>query len=89
MDKPLKRLRTERRVRTGRASLAVPDGIRVDYYGSHPVVGRGQPVGPRAPHDHRQAQDQTMLPTIEKSIGASGLGINPQNDGKIIVVFPS
>ncbi len=91
MDKPLKRLRTElSRVRTGRASLAVLDGIRVDYYGSPtPLSGVASLSVPEPRMIIVKPWDQTMLPTIEKSIGASGLGINPQNDGKIIrLVFP-
>lgn len=91
MDKPLKRLRTElARVRTGRASLAVLDGIRVDYYGSPtPLSGVASLSVPEPRMIIVKPWDQTMLPTIEKSIGASGLGINPQNDGKIIrLVFP-
>ena len=86
MKKPLKRLRTElARVRTGRASLAVLDGIRVDYYGSPTALGGVASLSVPEPRMIIvKPWDQTMLSTIEKAIGASGLGINPQNDGKII-----
>ncbi len=86
MAKPIKRLRQElSRVRTGRASLAVLDGIRVDYYGSPtPLGGVASLSVPEPRMIIVKPWDQTMLSTIEKAIGASGLGINPMNDGKII-----
>jgi len=86
MGKPIKRLRTElSRVRTGRASLAVLDGIKLDYYGSPtPLSGVASLSVPEPRMIIVKPWDQTMLSTIEKAIGASDLGINPQNDGKII-----
>ncbi|MCO4771213.1 MAG: ribosome recycling factor [Deltaproteobacteria bacterium] len=91
MEKPIKRLRVElARVRTGRASLAVLDGIKVDYYGSAtPLSGVASLSVPEPRMIIVKPWDQTMLATIEKAIGASQLGINPQNDGKIIrLAFP-
>ncbi len=91
MEKPIKRLRTElARVRTGRASLAVLDGIRVDYYGSPTALsGVASLSVPEPRMIIVKPWDGSMLSAIEKAIGASGLGINPQNDGKIIrLVFP-
>jgi len=91
MEKPIKRLRTElARVRTGRASLAVLDGIRVDYYGSPTALsGVASLSVPEPRMIIVKPWDGSMLGAIEKAIGASGLGINPQNDGKIIrLVFP-
>jgi ribosome recycling factor len=86
MEKPLKRLLQElARVRTGRASLAVLDGIRVEYYGSPTALsGVASLSVPEPRMIIVKPWDQTMLPAIEKAIGASGLGINPQSDGKII-----
>lgn len=91
MEKPLKRLKNElARVRTGRASLAVLDGIRVDYYGSPtPLSGVASLSVPEPRLIMVKPWDQSMLGTIEKAIGASGLGINPMNDGKVIrLAFP-
>ncbi len=86
MEKPLKRLLQElARVRTGRASLAVLDGIRVEYYGSPTALsGVASLSVPEPRMIIVKPWDQTMLPALEKAIGASGLGINPQSDGKII-----
>jgi len=86
MTKPLKRLRTElARVRTGRASLAVLDNIRVEYYGSAtPLNGVASLSVPEPRMIMVKPWDPTMLGAIEKAIGSSTLGITPQNDGKVI-----
>ena len=77
-------------VRAGRANPAVLDRITVDYYGSPTPL---QQVGTVATPDPRtitiQPWDSSLLKTIEKAIQASDLGINPQNDGKLIrLSFP-
>ncbi len=86
MHKPLKRLRQDlARVRTGRASLAVLDNIRVDYYGSPtPLSGVASMSVPEPRLIMVKPWDITMLGAIEKAIGSSNLGITPQNDGKVI-----
>ena len=77
-------------IRAGRANAAVLDQIQVDYYGvSTPI----QQVASVATPDPRslliQPWDGSLLKTIEKAILASDLGINPQNDGRMIrLVFP-
>ncbi len=91
MQKPLKRLRTElARVRTGRASLAVLDNIRVEYYGS--PTGLNGVASLSVPEPRLimvKPWDPSMLGAIEKAIGSSNLGITPQNDGKVIrLAFP-
>jgi ribosome recycling factor len=72
-------------MRTGRASLAMLDGIRVDYYGTPTPLNQ---VGNLATPDPTlitvQAWDPSLLPAIEKAIRTSDLDLNPQNDGKII-----
>lgn len=91
MTKPLKRLRIElARVRTGRASLAVLDNIRVEYYGSAtPLNGVASLSVPEPRMIMVKPWDPTMLGAIEKAIGSSNLGITPQNDGKVIrLTFP-
>jgi ribosome recycling factor len=72
-------------MRTGRASLAMLDGIRVDYYGTPTPLNQ---VGNLATPDPTlitvQPWDHSLLPAIEKAIRTSDLDLNPQNDGKII-----
>lgn len=77
-------------VRAGRANAAVLDQITVDYYG---VATPIQQVASISVPDPRslviQPWDGSVLKGIEKAILASDLGINPQNDGRVIrLVFP-
>lgn len=91
MDKPIRHLRAELgKVRTGRASLALLDDITVEYYGSPtPLKGLASLSVPEPRMIIVKPYDPSTLPLIEKAIGASGLGINPNNDGKIIrLAFP-
>jgi ribosome recycling factor len=72
-------------MRTGRASLAMLDGIRVDYYGTPtPLNQVGNLAVPDPTLITLQPWDPTTLPVIEKAIRSSDLDLNPQNDGKII-----
>ena len=72
-------------MRTGRASLAMLDGIRVDYYGTPtPLNQVGNLAVPDPTLITLQPWDPTTLPVIEKAIRTSDLDLNPQNDGKII-----
>ena len=77
-------------VRAGRANAAVLDQITVDYYGVPTPI---QQVASISVPDPRslviQPWDASVLKGIEKAILASELGINPQNDGRVIrLVFP-
>lgn len=77
-------------VRAGRANPAVLDKIQVEYYGTPTPV---QQVGTVSSPDPRtlviQPWDAGLLKKVEKAIQTSELGINPQNDGKVIrLVFP-
>ena len=77
-------------IRAGRANAAVLDQITVDYYGVPTPI---QQVASVAAPDPRSLAitpwDQSVLKGIEKAILASDLGINPQNDGRMIrLVFP-
>jgi len=72
-------------MRTGRASLAMLDGIRVDYYGTPtPLNQVGNLAVPDPTLITLQPWDPTTLAAIEKAIRGSDLDLNPQNDGKII-----
>ncbi|HON88152.1 MAG TPA: ribosome recycling factor [Spirochaetia bacterium] len=77
-------------LRTGRASPALLDKIRVDYYGQKSPLNQ---VASVSVQDSRtiviQPWDKALLPEIEKAIQKSELGINPSNDGKVIrIVVP-
>ena len=77
-------------VRAGRANAQVLDRISVEYYGVPTPV---QQVGTVSSPDPRtlviQPWDGSLLKPIEKAIQVSDLGINPQNDGRVIrLVFP-
>ena len=72
-------------MRTGRASLAMLDQIRVDYYGTPtPLSQVGNLAVPDPTLITLQPWDPSTLPVIEKAIRTSGLDLNPQNDGKVI-----
>ena len=72
-------------MRSGRASLAMLDGVRVDYYGTPtPLNQMGNLSTPDATLIQIQPWDASLLPVIEKAIRTSDLDLNPQNDGKII-----
>jgi len=77
-------------VRTGRATPALVEKLRVDYYGAE--VPLQQLAGFNVPEARVlmiQPYDVASLPAIEKAVQASDLGINPGNDGdKIRLVFP-
>ncbi len=77
-------------VRAGRASAAVLDKITVDYYGSPTPIQQIASISSPEPRSLViQPWDATALKGIEKAIQTSDLGINPQNDGRVIrLVFP-
>ena len=77
-------------VRAGRANAKVLDRISVQYYGSEtPLNGVATISSPDARTLVIQPWDGSLLKAIEKAIQVSDLGINPQNDGRVIrLVFP-
>ncbi len=77
-------------IRAGRASAAVLDKIRVDYYGTPTPVNQLAAVSvAEARILTIQPWDKSVLGGIEKAIQASDIGINPQNDGTVIrLTFP-
>lgn len=91
MEKALDHLSEEfGAVRAGRANPKVLDRIAVEYYGSEtPLNGVATISTPDARTLVIQPWDTSLLKEIQKAIQASDLGINPQNDGKVIrLVFP-
>ena len=77
-------------VRAGRANAQVLDRIAVEYYGAETPIGQVATVAsPDARTLTISPWDNSLLKPIEKAIQASDLGINPQNDGRLIrLVFP-
>jgi len=77
-------------LRAGRANPAVLDRLRVEYYGTPTKINELAAVSVPEPRMLMiQPWDATVLKDIEKAILASDIGINPQNDGKVIrLTFP-
>ena len=86
MDKVLEAMaRDLSRVRTGRASVALLEGIKVDGYGAFmPIPQVASLAAPEPRLLTVQPWDPTVLGDIEKAILKSDLGLTPTNDGKII-----
>src|SRR5512140_3019419 len=88
MEKVLSDLQHEMAgIRTGRASINLFDPIRVDYYGTPTPLNQVASLHvPEPSLITVQPWDVSQIGAIEKAIRASDLGLNPNNDGKIIRV---
>ena len=77
-------------VRAGRANAGVLDRITVDYYGAATPLNQVAAISSPDPRTLMiQTWDGSLLKAIEKAILTSDLGINPQNDGRVIrLAFP-
>jgi ribosome recycling factor len=86
MDKSLEALRKDlSRVRTGRASLALLDGVRVNYYGVPTPLSQVASLSvPESRTIYIQPWDSKIIGEIEKAIQKSDLGLTPIGDGKIV-----
>lgn len=86
MDSALEALKKELgTIRTGRASLALLDGIKIDYYGTiTPLQQLASLSVPESRQIAIQPWEQKIISDIEKAIMKSDLGLTPTNDGKII-----
>lgn len=86
MKKTISSLNDElKSMRAGRANPAVLDRIQIDYYGvATPITQVGGVSVPEARTLVIQPWDTTVLQEIEKAIQKSDIGINPNNDGKVI-----
>ena len=73
------------RTRTGRASISMLDGVKVDYYGSPTALNQ---VATLSTPDARMIVvspfEKTLIPEIEKAIFVADLGITPTNDGVVV-----
>ena len=73
------------KLRTGRASAALVDGISVDYYGAPtPIDQTSQISVPDARQLMIKPYDKSILGVIEQAINAANIGISPNNDGEVI-----
>ena len=91
MKKTIEVLKTQfASVRAGRANAAVLDQINVEYYGTETPINQIASISAPDPRTLTiQPWDASSLKAIEKAIQSSDLGINPQNDGKLIrLIFP-
>ncbi len=86
MGKSITALNNEfKRVRTGRASVSLLDGIRVDYYGTQTLLNQMASLSvPESRLIMIQPWDVSVIKDIEKAILKSDLGLTPSNDGKVI-----
>ncbi len=86
MEKCVEKFKKELgKVRTGRASLSILDGIKVEYYGQPTPLNQVATLTvPESRLIVIQPWDAQMIPVIEKAITSSNLGVNPMNDGKVI-----
>jgi ribosome recycling factor len=78
-------------IRTGRASASLLDTVRVDYYGTPTPVNQMASISvPDARTLVIQPWEAAQLKAVEKAIQIADLGVNPQNDGKVIrLVMPT
>ena len=86
MEKSIEHLRAElKTIRAGRATPAMLDSVRVDYYGtSTPLSQMASISAPQPDLIVVQPWDRSALNDVEKAIQAANLGINPSNDGTFI-----
>lgn len=86
MDKSIQHLETElSKIRAGKATPRILDGIMVDYYGVSTPINQVSNIGtPDAKTVAIQPWEKGMIETIEKAILHANIGITPENNGEII-----
>ena len=86
MDKTISALKDSfNAIRTGRASAAIFDKVRVDYYGTKSPLSQVASISvPEARSIIIQPFDKSLISEIEKAIQIADLGLNPSNDGNVI-----
>ena len=73
------------RIRTGRANLALLDGIKIDYYGQPTPLAHIATLSiPQPSTIAIRPFEKRLIPAIEKAIQASDIGLTPMNDGEVI-----
>ncbi len=88
MNKAIDHLEFElNKIRAGKASPAMLDSVKVDYYGSYtPLKNIANVSTPDARTITVQAWEKHMLDPIAKAIMEANLGLNPQNNGEMIII---
>ena len=88
MDGVIEHLRHELLgVRTGRASIGILEGVQVDAYGTRMPINQVATLSvPEPTLIVATPFDPTLMGAVEKAVRASDLGLNPSNDGKLILV---
>lgn len=83
MDKTLEALRSEfARIRSGKATTALLDGIKVDYYGTHTPISQVGNLTVLDPHTLSFTPwDKSMVQVVDKAILEANIGFNPVSDG--------
>jgi ribosome recycling factor len=72
-------------IRAGRASLAILDGVKVDYYGTDTPLSQVATLSiPEPSMIVAQPWDPTVIGAVEKAVMRADLGLNPSNDGKVV-----
>lgn len=86
MEKTLNVLKNEfQKVRTGRASTSILDGVKVDYYGNSSSISQVATLAVPEPRTITIAPwESKLIPVIEKAILNANIGLTPSNDGKLI-----
>jgi ribosome recycling factor len=85
-DKAIEALKRDLgKVRTGRASVSILDGIRVEYYGTPTPLNQVASLNVPDPRLITiKPWEKSLIPEIERTIRASQLGLNPSSDGEIV-----
>jgi len=88
MKKSLQHLDRELlKIRAGRANPSMLEGIRVEYYGAMTPLSQVANVStPDARTLNVQPWEKTLIPEIEKAILVANLGLNPQNNGEVVII---
>lgn len=86
MDKTLSVLKNEfQKIRTGRASTSILDGVKVDYYGNLSSISQVATLSVPEPRTITIAPwEAKIIPAIEKAIMNANIGLTPSNDGRTI-----
>jgi ribosome recycling factor len=86
LDKAIEALKKDLgKVRTGRASVSILDGVRVDYYGTPTPLNQVASLNVPDPRLITiKPWEKSLIPEIEKAIRTSQLGLNPSSDGEIV-----
>lgn len=75
------------KIRAGRANPAMLEGVKVDYYGSLTPLNQVANIStPDARTLSVQPWEKTMIPELEKAILNANLGLNPQNNGEVVII---